>query len=229
MTYGTPEKGTHSWALHEEKRGPFIQKALELGITFFDTANSYSGGASEEVLGRALRDFARREEEVVATKVYFPMRRHDPNGRGLSRKTILTEIDASLRRLGMDHVDLYQIHRRNAGSAARRGQGRQGPLRGSFLNVCLAVLPDAVPGRPARLDAFREHATALQPDVPNAGLTPAADRRRGRSFCGRSVVWPAAPVGPRVARKRAAGAGFSRGIYSASGKVRFDVLARCRE
>lgn len=111
MTYGAPEKGTHRWALPEEQSRPFIQKALELGITFFDTANVYSGGASEEVLGRALRDFARREEVVVATKVYGVMRPQDPNGRGLSRKAILTEIDASLRRLGTDHVDLYQIHR----------------------------------------------------------------------------------------------------------------------
>ena len=89
---------------------PFIARALELGINFFDTANSYSDGTSEEILGRAIRDFARRDEVVIATKVYFPMRK-DPNGRGLSRKAILTEIDASLRRLGTDYVDLYQIHR----------------------------------------------------------------------------------------------------------------------
>ena len=111
MTYGAPEKGSHAWALHEEQSRPFIQKALELGITFFDTANVYSGGASEEVLGRAMRDFARRDEVVIATKVYGIMRPDDPNGRGLSRKAILTEIDASLRRLGTDYIDLYQIHR----------------------------------------------------------------------------------------------------------------------
>ena len=111
MTYGSPEKGSHAWALREEQSRPFIQKALELGITFFDTANVYSGGTSEEVLGRALRDFARRDEVVVATKVYGIMRPHDANGRGLSRKAILTEIDASLRRLGSDYVDLYQTHR----------------------------------------------------------------------------------------------------------------------
>jgi hypothetical protein len=90
MTYGAPEKGSHAWALHEEQSRPFIQKALELGITFFDTANVYSGGASEEVLGRALRDFARRDEVVAATKVYGIMRPNHPNGRGLSRKAILT-------------------------------------------------------------------------------------------------------------------------------------------
>jgi 1-deoxyxylulose-5-phosphate synthase len=110
MTYGTPEKGWHTWALNEEQSRPFIQKALELDINFFDTANVYSGGASEEVLGRALRDFAKRDEVVVATKAYGAMRK-DPNGRGLSRKAIFTEVDASLRRLGTDYVDLYQIHR----------------------------------------------------------------------------------------------------------------------
>ena len=110
MTYGVPDRGAHSWTLDEEKSRPFIQRALELGINFFDTANTYSDGTSEEIVGRALRDFARREEVVIATKVYYAMR-EGPNARGLSRKSILTEIDASLRRLGTDYVDLYQIHR----------------------------------------------------------------------------------------------------------------------
>ena len=110
MTYGVPDRGDHPWSLDEEKSRPFIQGALELGINFFDTANTYSDGTSEEIVGRALRDFARREEVVIATKVYYPMR-EGPNTRGLSRKSILTEIDASLRRLGTDYVDLYQIHR----------------------------------------------------------------------------------------------------------------------
>ena len=110
MTYGVPDRGAHSWSLDEEKSRPFIQRAIELGINFFDTANTYSDGTSEEIVGRALRDFARREEVVIATKVYYPMR-EGPNARGLSRKSILTEIDASLRRLGTDYVDLYQIHR----------------------------------------------------------------------------------------------------------------------
>jgi len=101
MTYGNPEKGTHPWALDEEQSRPFIQQALELGINFFDTANVYSQGASEEILGRALRDLAKRDEVVVATKVYGATRK-DPNGKGLSRKAIMTEVDASLRRLGMD-------------------------------------------------------------------------------------------------------------------------------
>ena len=110
MTYGVPDRGAHSWTLDEEKSRPFIQRALELGINFFDTANTYSDGTSEEIVGRALRDFARREEVVIATKVYYAMR-EGPNARGLSRKSILTEIDASLRRLGTDYIDLYQIHR----------------------------------------------------------------------------------------------------------------------
>ena len=110
MTYGVPERGAHPWSLDEEKSRPFIKRALELGINFFDTANTYSDGTSEEIVGRALGDFARREEIVLATKVFYPMR-DDPNARGLSRKSILTEIDNSLRRLGTDYVDLYQIHR----------------------------------------------------------------------------------------------------------------------
>lgn len=108
MTYGDP--GWRSWVLSEEAGRPFIKRALEYGINFFDTADMYSGGESERVLGRALHDFARREDVVVATKAYYPMG-PGPNDRGLSRKHLFDAIDASLRRLGMDHVDLYQIHR----------------------------------------------------------------------------------------------------------------------
>ncbi len=110
MTYGIPDRGTHPWSLPEEESRPFFQRALELGINFFDTANVYSDGTSEEITGRALRDFAKREEIVLATKVHGRMR-PGPNGAGLSRKAILAEIDASLARLGTDYVDLYQIHR----------------------------------------------------------------------------------------------------------------------
>lgn len=110
MTYGVPERGTHEWTIGEQESRPFFQRAVELGINFFDTANSYSDGTSEEITGRALRDFAERDQIVVATKVFHPWRA-GPNGRGLSRKAILSSIDASLRRLGMDYVDLYQIHR----------------------------------------------------------------------------------------------------------------------
>ncbi len=116
MSYGDPsasfpgERPRWEWALRENESRPFFKRAIELGINFFDTANVYSWGASEEITGRALREYARREEVVIATKVYSAMR-PDPNGRGLSRKAILHEIDASLKRLGTDYVDLYQIHR----------------------------------------------------------------------------------------------------------------------
>jgi 1-deoxyxylulose-5-phosphate synthase len=110
MSFGVPERGLHPWTLDEEASRPIIQRALDSGINFFDTSNSYSDGTSEEILGRALHDLARRDEVVIATKVFYPTR-NDPNRRGLSRKAIMTEIDASLRRLGTDHVDLYQIHR----------------------------------------------------------------------------------------------------------------------
>ena len=110
MSYGVPERGGHPWSLDEERSRPFIQRALEVGINFFDTANVYSDGTSEEIVGRALKDFANRDEVVIATKVHGVMRQ-GPNGWGLSRKNIMTEIDHSLRRLGTDYVDLYQIHR----------------------------------------------------------------------------------------------------------------------
>jgi len=110
MTYGVPERGLHPWTLDEERSRPLIRQAVELGINFFDTANSYSDGTSEEIVGRALRDFAKRDEIVIATKVFFAPK-ETPLRAGLSRKAIMTEIDNSLRRLGTDYVDLYQIHR----------------------------------------------------------------------------------------------------------------------
>jgi len=110
MTFGVPDRGTHPWTLDEEKSRPIIRRAVELGINFFDTANSYSDGTSEEITGRLLRELTRRDEIVVATKVFFPTRQ-GPNGRGLGRKAIFQAIDDSLRRLGVDYVDLYQIHR----------------------------------------------------------------------------------------------------------------------
>lgn len=110
MSYGEPDRGGHAWTLTENDSRPFIKKALELGINFFDTANVYSDGSSEEIVGRALRDFANRDEVVLATKVQGRMR-PGANGAGLSRKAIMSEIDNSLKRLGTDYVDLYQIHR----------------------------------------------------------------------------------------------------------------------
>jgi aryl-alcohol dehydrogenase-like predicted oxidoreductase len=110
MTYGQPDRGHPVWSLPEEQSRPLIKQALEAGINFFDTANMYSQGSSEEIVGRALKDFANRDDIVIATKVRHAMRA-GPNGAGLSRKAILTEIDHSLRRLGTDYIDLYQIHR----------------------------------------------------------------------------------------------------------------------
>ena len=110
MTFGVPERGTHPWTLDDAASRPIIRRALELGINFFDTANTYSDGTSEEIVGRALKEFARRDEVVIATKVFYRMGT-GPNRAGLSRKAILAECDASLRRLGTDYIDLYQIHR----------------------------------------------------------------------------------------------------------------------
>lgn len=115
MTYGVPDRGAHTWSLDEEASRPFLKRALDLGINFFDTANVYSDGTSEEIVGRALRDFTRRDDVVLATKVHGRMH-PGPNGAGLSRKAILREIDASLRRLQTDYVDLYQIHRWDYGT-----------------------------------------------------------------------------------------------------------------
>jgi aryl-alcohol dehydrogenase (NADP+) len=110
MSFGDPNRGGHPWSLDEEHARPLIRQALEAGINFFDTANVYSAGSSEEITGRALKDFANRDDVVIATKLNGRMR-PGPNGAGLSRKAVLTEIDHSLRRLGTDYVDLYQIHR----------------------------------------------------------------------------------------------------------------------
>lgn len=110
MGFGVAENWHHKWGLDEQKSRPIIKKALELGINFFDTANMYAGGTCEEIVGRALKDFANRDEVVLATKVYYQMH-NGPNGSGLSRKAIMSEIDKSLERLGTDYVDLYMIHR----------------------------------------------------------------------------------------------------------------------
>jgi len=110
MSFGIGERGLFPWALDEDRSRPIIKRALESGINFFDTANLYSAGTSEEIVGRALKDYANRDEIILATKVFFPTRK-GPNGGGLSRKEILSEIDKSLKRLGTDYVDLYYIHR----------------------------------------------------------------------------------------------------------------------
>ena len=110
MSYGEPDRGPHAWTLDEASSRPFLKRAVESGINFFDTANVYSDGTSEEIVGRALKEYARRDEVVIATKVHGRMH-PGPNGAGLSRKAILQEVDASLKRLGTDYIDLYQIHR----------------------------------------------------------------------------------------------------------------------
>src|SRR6201995_2021308 len=110
MSFGDPARGNHEWSLPEAESRDIIKAALDAGINFFDTANAYSGGSSEEIVGRALAEMADRDEIVLATKGFMPMR-EGPNGGGLSRKAIMASIDASLRRLGTDYVDLYQIHR----------------------------------------------------------------------------------------------------------------------
>lgn len=110
MSFGVPERGSHQWVLNEDKSRPMIKQALDYGINFFDTANVYSDGTSEEIVGRALKECANRDEIVIATKVHGRMHK-GPNGAGLSRKAIMSEIDHSLQRLGTDYVDLYQIHR----------------------------------------------------------------------------------------------------------------------
>jgi aryl-alcohol dehydrogenase-like predicted oxidoreductase len=110
MSFGVPERGNIPWSLPEDQAQPFFQRAIEAGINFFDTANGYSDGTSEEITGRALAKYANRDDIVIATKVYGKMR-PGPNSMGLSRKAIMTEIDNSLRRLGVDYIDLWQIHR----------------------------------------------------------------------------------------------------------------------
>jgi aryl-alcohol dehydrogenase-like predicted oxidoreductase len=110
MTYGEPDRGHPIWSIGEEDARVLIKHALETGINLFDTANMYSLGSSEEILGRALKDFANRDDVVIATKLRHPMRQ-GPNSAGLSRKAIMTEVEHSLRRLGTDYIDLYQIHR----------------------------------------------------------------------------------------------------------------------
>ena len=173
MSYGVPERGPHLWSIPEDQARPFIKQAIEAGINFFDTANVYSDGTSEEIVGKLLKEFVPRDQIVLATKVHGRMR-PDANGAGLSRKAIMTEIDHSLRRLGMDYVDLYQIHRWDytvpieetleaLHDVVKAGKVRYIKRR---QHACVAILPGALPGRPARLDAVCLDAESLQPDLP---------------------------------------------------------------
>lgn len=164
MSFGVPERGNHSWVLNEEESRPIIKRALELGINFLDTANVYSDGTSEEIVGRALKDFADRDEIVLATKVHGRMHQ-GPNGAGLSRKAIMSEIDKSLKRLGTDYVDLYQIHRWDYDTpieetmealhdVVKAGKAR---YRG-FIDVCMAISEGAAYCRKKRLDKIYYYA-----------------------------------------------------------------------
>ena len=181
MTYGDPGRGTHPWTLDEDTSRPVIQRAVELGITAFDTANVYSAGSSEEILGRALADFARREEVVIATKVHGRMR-PGANGAGLSRKAIHAEIDASLTRLGTDYVDLYQIHRWDPDTPieetleALHDVVKAGKARylGGHRRCMRGNSPRPSTSRMARLDQIRVDAGPLQPAQPRGGAGDAA-------------------------------------------------------
>ncbi len=207
MTYGRPPApgepaaGRHAWALNEDQSQPFLKQALDLGINFFDTANVYSSGASEEVLGRFLKKNVRRESVVVATKVWGPMR-DEPNGRGLSRKEILFELDESLQRLQMDYVDLYQIHRWDEETPIEETlealhdvvKAGQGAVHRGLVDALVAVREGAVPGGTARVDAVRVDAEPLQPALPGRGAGDDSAVRGGGDR-GHSVE----PTGARAA------------------------------
>jgi 1-deoxyxylulose-5-phosphate synthase len=156
MTYGEPSRGHPVWSLDEEASRPLIKHAVEAGINFFDTANMYSQGSSEEILGRALKDFAKRDDIVIATKLRHPMR-PGPNGAGLSRKEIMTEIDHSLRRLGTDYVDLYQIHRMDPATPLEETLDALNDLVKAG-KVRYLVLPRCMPGSSARRCTCRRRA-----------------------------------------------------------------------
>jgi 1-deoxyxylulose-5-phosphate synthase len=189
MSYGDPaSEGAHRWALADEEAQPFFRQAIEVGITFWDTANVYQAGTSEEVTGRAIRRYSRREDIVLATKVFSKM--HDgPGGSGLSRKAIMEQIDASLTRLGTDYVDLYQIHRFDPATPvaetmeALHDVVKAGKVRylgaSSMYAWQFAKLQHA---RPGRLDPVRVHAEPVQPAAPpgRAGADGHVRRHRSR-------------------------------------------------
>ena len=197
MSYGS--QAERAWHLDEAAAEPIVKAAVDGGITFFDTADTYSGGASEQITGRLLgRLFDRREDYVLATKVYFPMG-PGPNDRGLSRKHVLAAIDASLRRLGTDYVDLYQIHRWDYDTpieetmealheVVKAGKARY--IGASSMFAWQFAKAQHV-AEQERLDQVRLHAEPLQPDVPGGGTGDApALRRPGHR---RAAVQPARP------------------------------------
>ena len=210
MTYGS--KKWRDWVLDEDESRPFFRRALELGINFFDTADMYSVGASEEVTGRALKEFAQRDKVVIATKVFNPMG-DDPNQQGLSRKHIHHAIDDSLRRLGTDYVDLYQIHRfdyetpieetlRALDDVVRAGKALYIGASSMFAYQFTKMLKTSDALGPG---AFRQHAESLQPGVPRGRARDAAAVPRGRNR-GDSVE----SAGARLPGGQPARAGFRR-------------------
>ncbi len=217
MTYGEPGRGNHEWTLPEDQARPFIARALEAGVNFFDTANVYSAGSSEEILGRAVADMARREEVVIATKVHGAMRK-DANGSGLSRKAIFAEIDASLTRLGMDYVDLYQIHRFDAHTpieetlealhdVVRAGKARYiGASSMYSWQFCKALYLARLHGW-TRFVSMQNHLNLLYREEEREMLGLCAEEGIG--------VIPVEPAGAG-----AAGAGVERGGGDASGRDR---------
>jgi hypothetical protein len=178
MTYGEPGRGHPVWSLDEEASRPLIKHSLEAGINFFDTANLYSLGSSEEILGRALRDYANRDDVVITTKIRHTMR-PGPNGKGLSRKAIMTEIDHSLRRLGTDYVDIYMIHRLDNGS----GRGS----RASRMRRCSCGPPRTGRTRtPAGTAGMSTGGTVVRPHPAATRWSLASQSRAVWAISGRS-------------------------------------------
>ena len=210
MTYGS--KKWRDWVLDEDESRPFFRRALEAGINFFDTADMYSVGVSEEVTGRALKEFATRDRVVIATKVFNPMG-DDPNQRGLSRKHIHDAIDASLRRLGTDYVDLYQIHRfdydtpieetlRALDDVVRAGKALYIGASSMFAYQFAKMLAASDAQRPG---ALRQHAESLQPGLSRGRARDVAAVPRGRHRRD-----PLEPAGTRFSGRESASSGFRR-------------------
>ena len=207
MGFGDPNRGNHTWSIGPDEARPLIRSAIESGITTFDTANVYSLGSSEEIVGQALGEFARRDEVLIATKVHGRMG-PGPNGGGLSRAAIMTQVDESLRRLRTDYIDLYQIHRYDASvpveetMAALHDLVRAGKVRylgaSSMWAWQFAKMQHAADS--ARLDPLRGDAGPVQPADARGGAGDAAvlPRRRGRGD-------PVEPAGPRPAHPRLGG------------------------
>jgi 1-deoxyxylulose-5-phosphate synthase len=176
MSFGDTSRGFSQWALGDDEAQPFFQQAIELGITFWDTANVYGNGSSEEIVGRALKKYTRRDEIVLATKVHGKMH-EGPGGSGLSRKAILEQIDASLSRLDTDYVDLYQIHRFDYETRVEETMEalhdvvKAGKARylGASSMWAWQFAKDAACRRHARLDKVRLHAEPVQPDAAGGG------------------------------------------------------------